>query len=92
MKQKRDKYIQKALSSLGLRYTNSEHEFELNNLKDLEFLIAHRKGLLHDLEVSIEEAKEAMEQLKNEIQVSENIKHQVEVEKVKELNPHYQVF
>lgn len=84
---KRDKYIQKALESLNINYDNSKHEYELNTLKDLDFLISYRKNLIAEMEGHIEDAKSAVEQLKNEVQMAEDLKRQTLVEEYQELNP-----
>lgn len=89
---KRDKYIQKALDALNINYDNLKHEFELNTLKDLDFIHSSRKALLSECEGNLEDIKSAIEQIKNELQTLEDLKHQVKVEEYKEINPKARVF
>ena len=88
---KRNKHIQKALDSFGIKW-NENGENELNTTKDLDFIISERKILLRDAENGIEELKETIEILKNQISILENLKQQTLVEEYKELNPDKNVF
>ena len=88
---KRNKHIQKALDSFGINW-NEDGENELNTIKDLDFIISERKILLRDAENGIEELKETIEILKNQISILENLKQQTLLEEYKELNPDKNVF
>ena len=88
---KRDKYIQKALDFLGLTW-NESGIYELNSVKDIDFILSERKGLLLQCENGIEDLKESIQILNEQIQNLENIKKQTIVEEYKDLNPNADVF
>lgn len=83
---KRDKFLQKALDEMRLYYNNEDHEFALNNVSDINFLIKNHKAKILDFQNHLQETSEAIEQLKNEINTLESLEHQCKVEAYKELN------
>lgn len=93
---KRCEYIQKALKFLGLNYEGS---YPLQTIEDLNVLIANKELDIESMEGVIERSKQVIEEAKIHLENSENdlsllnsIKHQVEVEEYKDLNPDLDIY
>lgn len=82
----KDKYLIKALNALELEIDNVGTEKELDQmLKDENENIAK-------METIIIEAKEVIEAARRNVEWLEMIKHQIKVERYKELNPDREIF
>lgn len=84
-KQSKNKFINKALFTLGLKWNSDE--FNCDSLKEINAFISHQKMLQHEQLDLIETAKENLEIIKHNIEMAESIISQSEIEEYKRLNP-----
>lgn len=81
-----DKYINKALKTLGIKW-NDNQVFELKDIKDVDHFISIHEGKLLEIDILIAELKEAKDQVKKDLDLLSDLKHQIKVERYKDLNP-----
>lgn len=87
---KRDKYLDKAFESLG--YSVDANEDYITNVSDIDLRLKEQESSLASCETIIIECKENITKIKENIDFLTMLKHQVKVERYKELNPDREVF
>lgn len=89
----KDKYLERALKSLNIKINDSNYtDKTIENANDIDDCINSVEQLKDSLEYQIIEVKETLIQLEQDKKLLETIKHQIKVERYKELNPNREVF
>jgi hypothetical protein len=83
----KDKYIERAFESLGLLYDGS-----IVSVSDIDAEINKNRALIVKTQDLIEEWTENIKYMQRNVELLEEIKHQLKVEKYKELNPNVEVY
>lgn len=84
---KEKRLIKKAMSSLGLKWSDDSTESEMDTIKKIKQEVSDYEGLIETCLQSIEEYKEHIESAERSIESLKTIIDQVEIEEYKEMNP-----
>lgn len=83
----KDKYVERAFESLGILYDGS-----IVSVADIDAEIDKNRALIVKTQDLIEEWTENIREMRHNIELLEEIKHQLKVERYKELNPNVEVY
>ncbi len=83
----KDKYVERAFESLGILYDGS-----IVSVADVDAEIDKNRALIVKTQDLIEEWNENIREMQHNIDLLEEIKHQLKVERYKELNPNVEVY
>lgn len=83
---KRDKYLIRSLDFLELKFDEAASE------SDIDSAISENKEAISKMENIIEDAKDVIESANYNLDLLSEIKHQMKIERYKELNPGKEIF
>jgi len=86
MKNKLDKYVARAFDEAGVVQPD-----DCKTVSDLELWIANLKAATEKYKEIAEKCKDNIESNTEDLELLESVKHQIKIERYKELNPNAQV-